>query len=161
MNDKQRTFTILIADDDEMDCELMDKALERAIPLSARLFVENGEELLDYLYKRNEFSEPGSAPVPDLILLDLNMPVKDGREALKEIRQDHDLCSIPIVILTTSEEEWDIRTCYKLGANSYITKPYRFENLVKTMEVISQYWFHIAKLPPSEGNRPLFSHSSF
>ena len=147
MKQQDKPFTILIADDDEIDCDLMDKALQRAIPDSSRHFVENGEALLDYLYHRNIFKDPATSPSPDLILLDLNMPIKDGREALKEIRENHNFCSIPIIILTTSEEEWDIRTCYSLGANTYMTKPYRFENLVHTMEILGQYWFRVAKLP--------------
>jgi CheY-like chemotaxis protein len=109
--------------------------------------VENGEELLDYLKRRGRFAPPASAPSPGLILLDLNMPRKDGREALREIKEDPELCTIPVVILTTSKADTDIARIYELGANSFIAKPVSFDGLVDVMRVLGRYWFEIVELP--------------
>ena len=110
---------------------------------------EDGEELLDYLYHRgSKYTAPGSSPTPGLILLDLNMPRKDGREALREIKSDPDLRRIPVVVLTTSKAEEDIYRTYDLGANSFITKPVSFEGLVAVMRDIGRYWIEIVELPP-------------
>jgi len=111
-------------------------------------FVEDGEELLDYLYHRGKYEPPGSSPTPGLILLDLNMPRKDGREALREIKADPDLRRVPVVVLTTSKAEEDIYRTYDLGANSFITKPVSFEGLVAVMRDIGRYWIEIVELPP-------------
>ncbi len=147
MNYKQKQFTILIANDDEDTRFLLEEAL-REVRLAIRSeFVENGEEVLDYLYRRGRY--PGSNWVrPDLILLDLNMPRLDGREALTSIRADPDLQQIPVVILTTSHRSGDILLCYRLGANSFISKPVTFEGLVEVMKTLCQYWFEIVSLPP-------------
>lgn len=115
-------------------------------------FVRNGEELLDYLYRRGEYSDLKDSPRPGLILLDLNMPRKDGREALKEIKADPDLRQIPVVILTTSKAEEDIYRTYDLGANSFITKPVMFTSLVEVMQNLGKYWFEIVELPSGSSN---------
>jgi CheY-like chemotaxis protein len=112
-------------------------------------FVEDGDELLDYLYHRGKYADAGSSPSPGLILLDLNMPRKDGREALREIKADPDLRRIPVVVLTTSKAEEDIYRTYDLGANSFITKPVSFEGLVAVMRDIGRYWIEIVELPPN------------
>jgi len=112
-------------------------------------FVEDGDDLLDYLYNRGRFSNAAEAPRPGLILLDLNMPRKDGREALREIKADPELRRIPIVVLTTSKAEEDIYRTYDLGANSFITKPVSFEGLVAVMRDIGRYWIEIVELPPT------------
>jgi CheY-like chemotaxis protein len=109
--------------------------------------VENGEDLLDYLLRRGKYLDLVDLPRPGLILLDLNMPRKDGREALREIKADPALRQIPVVILTTSRADTDIDRIYELGANSFITKPVRFEALVAVMKVLSQYWFQTVELP--------------
>ncbi len=109
--------------------------------------VEDGQELLDYLHRRGRFSTPESAPRPGLILLDLNMPRKDGREALKELKADPDLRRIPVVVMTSSKAEEDVLRSYDLGANSFITKPVTFEGLVQTVKTLSQYWFEVVQLP--------------
>lgn len=142
--------SILMADDDEDDRLMAKEALEEAKLANAISFVEDGEELLDYLNHRGKYSNPELAPKPGLILLDLNMPKKDGREALKEIKEDPKLRSIPIVVLTTSKEEEDIYRTYNLGVNSFITKPVAFESLVKIMKTLAHYWFEIVKLPVNE-----------
>lgn len=142
----QKPITILMADDDQDDCLLSKEALEAARLSNKMDFVEDGEELIDYLYHRGKYAEQ-QPPQPGLILLDLNMPKKDGRTVLKEIKSDPKLHSIPIVILTTSEAEEDIVRTYDLGANSYITKPVTFEGMVEVMKVLGKYWFQIVELP--------------
>lgn len=142
----ERPTVILMADDDADDRLLAQDALaESKIPNDLR-FVENGEELMDYLHKRGRFSA-ASAPRPGLILLDLNMPKKDGREALREIKGHQDLRRIPVVILTTSQAHTDIERLYDLGANSFITKPVSFHALVGVMRSVGQYWFETVVLP--------------
>ncbi|MBI4681669.1 MAG: response regulator [Nitrospirae bacterium] len=136
-----------MADDDEDDRLMAREALEEAHLSNNIYFVENGEELLDYLYHRGKYANPADSPNPGLILLDLNMPKKDGREALKEIKADQNLRHIPIVVLTTSKAEDDIFKTYRLGANSFITKPVSFESLVDVMKTLANYWFQIVKLP--------------
>ena len=143
-----RPTVILMADDDADDRLLAQDALsESKIPGELR-FVENGEELMDYLQRRGRFSA-ASAPRPGLILLDLNMPKKDGREALREIKANPDLRRIPVVVLTTSRADTDIGHVYDLGANSFISKPVSFDALVNMMRTVGHYWFETVELPNS------------
>jgi len=150
MQDKHRIpITILICDDDEDDRLLTKQALEDAHVSNDVYFVNNGEELLDYLYQRGTYAgEMGKAPRPGLILLDLNMPRVDGREALKVIKGDKGLHDIPIVVLSTSRLEEDVARSYQLGVNSFITKPVTFQGLVEAMNVLGRYWLKIVELPP-------------
>src|SRR5205823_2039052 len=141
-----KPITILLADDDEEDRMLTSDALNESRVVNDLRFVEDGEDLLDYLYRRGKYT-PESAPRPGLILLDLNMPRKDGREALKEIKADPQFRRIPIVVLTTSKAEEDIYRTYDLGANSFIAKPVKFESLVALMNEIKRYWIEIVELP--------------
>jgi CheY-like chemotaxis protein len=147
MNPAPKTNVILMADDDDDDRLLTRDAVAEAGLDSDLHFVENGEELLDYLCRRGRFRAPATAPRPGLILLDLNMPLKDGREALREIRADPDLRRIPVVVLTTSKADTDIGAIYELGANSFISKPFQFEALVSVMRMLGQYWFKTVELP--------------
>ena len=147
MNASARPITILIADDDADDRMMASEALEESRLANDLRFVEDGEELLDYLYHRGRFSAEGESPRPGLILLDLNMPRMDGREALREIKSDPSLRSIPVVVLTTSQAEEDIYRTYDLGVNSFITKPVQFEGLVEVMRTLGKYWFEIVELP--------------
>jgi len=142
-----KSVTILMADDDQDDCLLVSKAFEASRLANELRFVADGEELVDYLQHRGKYADAQAAPRPGLILLDLNMPRKDGREALKEIKNDASLREIPIVILTTSKDEEDILRSYDLGANSYITKPVTFEGLCEVMRSLGKYWFEIVELP--------------
>jgi CheY-like chemotaxis protein len=144
---------ILMADDDPDDRLMAEKALNESHLRNVLRFVEDGEELMDYLQHRGKYSDPATAPEPGLILLDLNMPRKDGREALAEIKTHPCLRHIPVVILTTSESEIDVLRSYDLGANSFITKPVSFQGLVEAMKVLTQYWFEIAKLPAACGGK--------
>jgi len=147
MGNCTKPITILMADDDEDDRLMTKEALDEARLMNNLRFVEDGEELMDYLYNRDKYADPNSAPRPGLILLDLNMPRKDGREALEEIKNDPDLRQIPIVVLTTSQAEEDIYRTYDLGVNSFVTKPVSFEGLVDVMKKLSEYWFKIVQLP--------------
>ena len=149
MDADNRSITILLADDDEDDRLLAEDALAESRLANAIKFVEDGEELMDYLHQRGKWSDEGAAPRPGLILLDLNMPRKDGRQALKEIKGDPELRKIPVVILTTSKAEEDILRSYDLGVNSFITKPVTFDGLVDIMKLLGRYWFEIVELPPS------------
>ena len=144
MNDN---IIILMADDDEDDRMMARDALEEARLLNELHFVEDGEELMDYLKRKGDFEKYKNRPLPGLILLDLNMPRKDGREALREIKEDPDLKRIPVVVLTTSKAEEDIFKTYNLGVSSFITKPVTFEGLVDVMTVLAKYWLQIVELP--------------
>ncbi len=141
------TQVILMADDDDDDRLLARDALSESKVDGKLRFVENGEELMDYLCHRGKFQETDDAPRPGLILLDLNMPLKDGREALKEIKTNPELKRIPVVVLTTSKADTDIGEMYELGANSFISKPFQFEALVSVMRAIGQYWLQTVELP--------------
>jgi CheY-like chemotaxis protein len=146
-NANKNTMVILIADDDPEDRMLVKEALEESRLKNKMAFVENGEELLEYLQNRGKFSDKEAYPTPGLILLDLNMPKKDGREALREIKADPRLRIIPIVVLTTSKAEEDILKTYDLGVSSFISKPVTFSGLVDAMRTLSKYWFEIVELP--------------
>jgi len=147
MNAPAKPNVILMADDDADDRLLAKDALAECHLAGGLRFVENGEELLDYLFQRGKYGEATSAPRPGLILLDLNMPRKDGHEALREIKADPALRRIPVVVLTTSRADTDIDHIYELGANSFITKPVRYEALVNVMRVLGLYWFGTVELP--------------
>ncbi len=149
MNDDVKAITILMADDDEDDRLMAEEAMQEARVLNDIHFVKDGVELMEYLCYQGEYNH-NNAPRPDLILLDLNMPRKDGREALKEIKADPELRQIPIVVLTTSKADEDIYRTYDLGVNSYITKPVSFEGLVEVMRHLTSYWFNIVKLPSQD-----------
>jgi CheY-like chemotaxis protein len=140
---------ILIADDDEEDCMLAQEALREGRLNNPLYFVNDGEQLLAFLRRESPYE---SVPRPGLILLDLNMPRKDGREALTEIKSSEDLRMIPVVVMTTSKSETDIVRSYNLGANSYITKPVTFQGLVEVMVALNRYWFEMVELPSGENH---------
>ncbi len=144
------SIVILMAEDDPDDRFLAREALTESRLANELYFVENGEELLDYLYHRGRYAHPSSSPRPGIILLDLNMPRMDGRQALAQIKTDPNLHHIPIVILTTSQAEEDILRSYDLGANAYITKPVTFDGLVQVMSTLGIFWFEIVRLPPAQ-----------
>lgn len=148
MNSRRQPITILMADDDADDRVLTQEALAESLLVHDLRFVEDGEELLAYLRQQGSYSSPAQAPRPELILLDLNMPRKDGREALAEIKTDPKLRQIPIIIFTTSRDQQDVYQSYDLGANSFITKPATFDDLVDALRSLEQYWFEVAELPP-------------
>ena len=145
----QAPITILMADDDPDD-RLMarDAFAECALPNPLR-FAEDGEELMAYLHRMGRYADQGAYPTPGLILLDLNMPRKDGREALREIKADPELREIPVVVLTTSKAEEDVANSYSDGANSFITKPVSFAALIEVVQTLGKYWLQIVDLPPA------------
>jgi CheY-like chemotaxis protein len=144
---RARPISILLADDDPDDREMTRKALEKNHLANDLHTVTNGEELLDFLRHRGPYAPPAHAPTPGLILLDLNMPKMDGREALAEIKKDPALRRIPVVVMTTSRAEQDILCTYALGSNSFISKPVTLAALVEVMRVLGQYWFEVVRLP--------------
>lgn len=147
MKADQEIKPILLVEDDPDDIYLISEAITEC-QLSVRLnVVENGEQLLDYLYQRENFSDPLESPRPDLILLDLNMPRKDGREVLEDIKADPVLCAIPVVVLTTSNADEDLSNSYRNGASGFITKPVSFDGLRETMCKLGAYWLGTVQLP--------------
>jgi CheY-like chemotaxis protein len=154
MPNNTKSITILLADDDADDRMLTKDALDESRVVNDLRFVEDGEQLMQYLHRTGPFSDPATSPRPGLILLDLNMPRKDGREALREIKSDASLRHIPIVVLTTSKAEEDIYRTYDLGVNSFITKPVTFEGLVGVMRTLGRYWLEIVELPMSYSECP-------
>jgi len=147
MSKEGKMITILLADDDPDDRQLTRDAFAQNRLANELHTVEDGEELMDYLHRRGKYENLRSKALPGLILLDLNMPRKDGREALKEMKADPILRRIPIVVLTTSKAEEDILRSYDLGVNSYVTKPVTFKSLVELIKVLGQYWFEVVELP--------------
>ena len=149
MKKHPKPITILMADDDADDRQLTKEAFEESRIANDLRFVEDGVELMDYLYRRGKYQDPTVSPRPGLILLDLNMPKKDGREALKEIKSDPKLKHIRVVILTTSGADEDILSTYDITAASYITKPVTFDGLVDVIKTLGKYWLEIVELPSS------------
>lgn len=150
MSDARRSITILMADDDADDRLLAREAMEETRLANDFRFVCDGEELLRYLRHEGPYADPASSPRPGLILLDLNMPRMDGREALAEIKRDPALRRIPVVVMTTSKAEEDIFRSYEGGAASFIPKPVTFEGLVEVMKTLGRYWVQIVELPKND-----------
>ena len=141
-------ITVLVVDDDLEDCMLVRDAMAESRLANDLRFAHDGDELLAYLRHEGQYADAGTAPRPGLILLDLNMPRKDGREALQEIKADPQLRRIPVVILTSSQAEEDICQSYELGANAYVTRPVAFEALVSVLGDLGKYWIEIVQLQP-------------
>jgi CheY-like chemotaxis protein len=142
--DRGRPVNILLVEDSPTDIDLTREGLEMGKLTNDLSVVENGNDALAFLRREGEYA---GAERPDLILLDLNLPGKDGREVLEEIKTDESLMSIPVVVLTSSKAEEDIARTYKLHANCYITKPVNFSRLVEVVKGIEDFWFSIVKLP--------------
>ncbi len=148
MYQEKRPVNILIAEDDEDDYLLISETLRDYRVTNSIGWVKDGEELMDYLLCQGRYADAQSTcPRPGLILLDLNMPRKDGREALQEIKSHPRLKRIPVVILTTSQSDEDIIRSYDLGVNSYVRKPVRFQDFVEQVRELGRYWFEIVELP--------------
>ena len=150
MSQENRLFTILMVDDDPDDRLLFKEACEEVRLRNPLEFLENGEQLVDYLRRKGAYTHLEGAPYPGIILLDLNMPLKDGREALEEIKNDADLRHIPIIVLTTSKDEDDILSSYGLGASSYIVKPISLDRVMRVVNSIGEYWVQIVEVPQSD-----------
>lgn len=153
MRQPVKPITILLVDDDPDDRMLVTNGLSEHRLANLLYCVEDGEEMMDYLYNRGKYTDVEAHPRPGLILLDLNMPRKDGREALMEMKSDPSLRQIPVVVLTTSKAEEDVFKSYDLGANSFITKPVTFGALVDLMKILGRYWFEIVELPTVSAHR--------
>ena len=143
-------MTILFAEDDPDDRMLLREAIETTPPMCDLRFVEDGNDLMDYLRRRGRYAGKTAAPRPALIMLDLNMPGKDGREAAREIKDDPRLRQIPIVVLTTSKNEEDVFRLYDLGVNSFLRKPTTFEGLQRLIRKVRDFWLGTAELPTEE-----------
>jgi two-component system, response regulator len=152
MEKRTKPITILMADDDADDRKMTKEAFEESRLVNDLRFVEDGDELLDYLYRRGKYTNPADSPRPGLILLDLNMPRKDGREALRELKADPKLRTIRVVVMTTSKAEEDIERTYNLSASSYITKPVTFAGLAEVIRTLGRYWLEIVALPDNGGD---------
>lgn len=146
---RPKPAVILLVEDDPEDQELSRRALQRSKLQNDLFVVSDGEEALDYLYRRGKYEDPKSSPRPDLILLDLNMPKLDGRAVLERVKSDPKLKSIAVVVLTTSSQEEDILRSYNLGVNSYISKPVRMDGFLKALQDLEHYWLRLVVLPPN------------
>ena len=146
----KRPAIILLAEDDLGDQELTKRALEEGKIENELYIVKDGEEALDYLFRRGRYTDPETSPRPDLFLLDLNMPKLDGRQVLEQIRSIHELRNIRVVVLTTSRLEEDITRSYDLGVHSYITKPVDLDQFFNVIRTLEEYWFQIVVLPPKK-----------
>lgn len=153
MTTTPKPITILMADDDPDDRAMTAEAFAEARLANDLRFVEDGAELLDYVYRRGKYADPETSPRPGIILLDLNMPRKDGREALAELKADPRFRTIRVIVLTTSKAEEDILRTYNLSAASYITKPVTFEALVEVIRTLGKYWLEIVELPDNGDHR--------
>lgn len=148
-NTGTRPIEILLVEDNPGDVRLTQEALKDSKIYNNLSIVNDGDQAMSFLLKRNEYCE---SPTPDIILLDLNLPKKDGRQVLEEIKANHDLMKIPVVVLTTSHAEEDIVNTYNLHANCYVTKPVDLNQFIKVVKSIEDFWFTIVKLPVSHPN---------
>jgi CheY-like chemotaxis protein len=146
----KRPAVILLAEDDLGDQELTKRALKEGKIENELYIVNDGEEALDYLFRRGRYTDPKTSPRPDLFLLDLNMPKLDGRQVLEQICSIHELRNIRVVVLTTSHQEEDITRSYDLGVHSYITKPVDLDQFFNVIRTLEEYWFQIVVLPPKD-----------
>lgn len=146
----RRPAIILLVEDDLGDQELTRRALAQGEIDNELHIVNDGEEALDYLFRRGQFADPQSSPRPDLVLLDLNMPKVDGKQVLEEIRKDKSLRRLSVVVLTTSSQEHDILISYDLGIQSFITKPVDMKQFMEVVQTLKKYWFKTVALPPNE-----------
>ncbi len=147
MDSQVKKAVVLLAEDDEDDYILAKDVFQDSKRPPDLRWVKDGEELMDYLSRRGRYLKPEDCPRPALLLLDLNMPRKDGREALKEMKSHSEFRRIPVIVLTTSKAEEDIFKAYDLGANSFIRKPVGFDQYVDMVKVFQKYWFEIVQLP--------------
>ena len=141
---------ILIVEDNDYDYRQTLRAFEESRLANPVYRCVDGDDDLDYLHRRGEYTDPVISPRPGLILLDLKLPGTDGSEVLQEVKSNPKLQTIPVIVLTTSQDERDIEECYRAGANSYVCKPVTFEGYVDAIRRLEEYWFHIVILPERE-----------
>jgi two-component system response regulator len=144
----EKEMVLVMVDDDEDDCALVGAALSEAGFGGVLRCLQDGCEIMDYLQRKGRYQDPATAPLPDIILLDLNMPRMGGYEVLKQLKSDPFHKTIPVIVLTTSSDAEDVKASYELGANSYITKQSSFDGLRCAFETIREYWVDVATLPP-------------
>jgi len=144
-----RAEPILLVEDSPEDYEVTVRAFRKANLVNPVFRCQDGEEALDFLYRRGRYADPARSPRPGLILLDLNLPGTDGRQVLAQVKADAQLRSIPVVVLTTSADERDIEGCYRAGANSYVQKPVSLDAFLRSVQLLKNYWFEVAILPRS------------
>ena len=144
----RRPFDILLVEDNPADVEITLEAFRRSHKGNRVFVCRDGEEALEYLFQRGRYAKVGNAPRPDLVLLDLNLPKKNGLEVLLQLKANERLRDIPVIVLTTSDRDEDVRRCYYGGANNYLTKPVQFDDCVKLVADIQQYWLEFSRLPP-------------
>jgi CheY-like chemotaxis protein len=149
MTSDVRPVAILLVEDNLQDIEITRRAFAKGHVHNDLVVVRDGEEALDYLFRRGKFQDPASSPRPGMILLDLNLPKVGGLEVLQRIKRDETLKTIPVIVLTVSQREQDIVRSYDLGVNTYIQKPVEFENFMHVVTTVHDYWVLIATLPPS------------
>lgn len=150
---KPRTQIIMMVEDNPQDRVAALRSFEKSGMKNPIVQCESGDEALDYLFRRGQYSDPETSPLPSVILLDLNMPGTDGHEVLEQLKADPELKKIPVIVLTTSSDERDIDRCYAAGANSYVQKPVDLDGFMKAVARLKEYWFEIAILPrPSDDN---------
>jgi CheY-like chemotaxis protein len=152
MRTQDTNKTILIVEDSPEDFEASKRAFRKAGLKNEIFHCEDGDEALDFLYQRGPYTDAAKAPRPAIILLDLNLPGTDGREVLQDVKANQELRDIPVIVLTTSDDERDIEACYRYGANSYIKKPVDLEGFFRAITMLKEFWFEIAILPRGEGN---------
>ena len=152
-NQRIKNATILLVEDDPGDQELTRRALEDDVVHTDLRIVNDGKEALDYLRREGAFTDPDTSPRPDLILLDLNMPRIDGRQVLEQVREDPDISRIPVIALTTSDEEEDVLRSYDLGCKSFIKKPVEIDTFIDTIRELQHYWFELVTLPAENPHR--------
>lgn len=141
------TSSILIIDDSADEILFIKRAFKKARCKNTLVHINSGDKALDYLFRRGPNIDDEPVPRPAIILLDLNMPGTDGREVLRQIKADEELAQIPVVIMTHSEDESDIKACYAAGANSFIPKPVQFDSFIKSIQLLHDYWFELSLLP--------------
>lgn len=141
---------ILLVEDSPEDFEATVRAFKRAGLKNPIVRCDDGDSALEYLHRRGQWADPESSPRPGVILLDLNLPGTDGREVLQEIKRHDQLRHIPVIVLTTSNDERDIDSCYREGANSYVQKPVDMDGFIRAIERLNGYWFEVVVLPKGE-----------
>lgn len=141
---------ILLVEDSPEDYETTKRAFQRSGLRNPLMRCADGEEALDYLFRRGSYADPAKSPRPGVILLDLNLPGTDGREVLSEIKANPQLQQIPVVVLTTSRDDRDVEACYRAGASSYIQKPVDLEGFIRAIEKLNGYWFEVVILPKGD-----------
>jgi CheY-like chemotaxis protein len=142
---------ILLVEDNVQDIEITQRAFAKGRVRNELTVVRDGEEAIEYLYHRGKYQDPATSPRPGMILLDLNLPKVGGLEVLQQIKKDDQLKQIPVIVLTVSQREEDVVRSYDLGVNTYIQKPVEFDNFMRVVNAVQEYWILIATLPPSAG----------